>query len=232
MSELKTEKTLYELLPEVMREVGYVQKQKRVELPGGRGYKYASLEQILEKVNEALASRGICVSMAHSMLDQFIPVGEDGKRPTLHAVVTVSLTFRKGDQEATFFGTGSGADSGDKAVMKASSAACKYALQKAFLISWGDDPEADTTLYQGEEKPAARAKAPVEDKKPRRAGGRAAQASIEDRMAAAETIEQLEGLRPEISALRPTDKPRYEALKKAYGERAAALRPSEAPQEK
>ena len=38
---------------------------------------------------------------------------------------------------------GQGTDKGDKAVMKANTAALKYALAGIFLISWGDDPEAD-----------------------------------------------------------------------------------------
>lgn len=38
---------------------------------------------------------------------------------------------------------GSGQDSGDKAVMKAQTAAIKYAYLLSFAISTGDDPEAD-----------------------------------------------------------------------------------------
>ncbi len=34
-------------------------------------------------------------------------------------------------------------DAGDKALMKAQTAAIKYAMARAFNISWGDDPEAD-----------------------------------------------------------------------------------------
>ena len=41
-------------------------------------------------------------------------------------------------------GLGSGQDAGDKATMKAQTAAIKYAFLLSFAISTGDDPEADT----------------------------------------------------------------------------------------
>lgn len=41
-------------------------------------------------------------------------------------------------------GLGSGQDSGDKAIMKAQTAAIKYAYLLSFAISTGDDPENDT----------------------------------------------------------------------------------------
>lgn len=54
-------------------------------------------------------------------------------------------------ETVTITGLGSGQDSGDKAVMKAQTAAIKYAYLLSMAISTGDDPEADIKTDQ--EKP-------------------------------------------------------------------------------
>jgi len=121
---------LHAKLAEVMKEVGYVQKDSRNDF---HKYRYASAEAVLKKVNAALSERGIAVSSA-AHLEHFEPGS---------AVVRLSLTFHDGDESLTVEGLGEGSDKGDKATMKANTAALKYAMANAFLISWGDDPEAD-----------------------------------------------------------------------------------------
>ena len=59
------------------------------------------------------------------------------------AVVKTTLYFTDGYFIAKAEGLGSGIDSGDKAVMKGNTASMKYACSGKFLISWGDDPEAN-----------------------------------------------------------------------------------------
>ena len=121
---------LIEKLAEVMAEVGYVQKDAVNDF---HKYKYASAEAVLKKVNTALSSRGVAVGSSAELVhyaDQ-------------RAVVKLALTFHDGDEHLTVEGLGEGSDKGDKATMKANTAALKYALANAFLISWGDDPEAD-----------------------------------------------------------------------------------------
>lgn len=122
--------TLKQHLAEVMGKVGYVQKHGKNDF---HKYRYARAEDIFRKVNEELSKRGICVS-SHVALAYHEPG---------HAIIQITLTFLKGDESVTVQGLGEGSDKGDKAVMKASTAALKYALASAFLISWGDDPEAD-----------------------------------------------------------------------------------------
>jgi hypothetical protein len=61
------------------------------------------------------------------------------------AIVRITLTFHHGEETLSAQGIGQGFDKGDKAVMKAMTAAQKYAYATAFCISWGDDPEADST---------------------------------------------------------------------------------------
>jgi len=127
-------------LAEVMGEVGYVQKDARNDF---HKYRYASAEAVLKKVNQALSTRGIAVSSS-AVLERY----EAG-----HAIVRLALTFHDGDESLTVEGLGEGSDKGDKSTMKANTAALKYAMANAFLISWGDDPEADAQTDIEADKP-------------------------------------------------------------------------------
>lgn len=160
-----TEKSLHADLAEVMAEVGYVQKDGTNAF---QKYKYASAEAVLKKVNAALSSRGICIS-SNCTVVHFNPSGTDssGGKVASNAVVHLRLKFVRGSEEVLVEGMGQGADSGDKAVMKANTAAIKYCLTNAFCISWGDDPEADETTDGAPKKGRAATKktAPTLDNK-------------------------------------------------------------------
>ena len=54
------------------------------------------------------------------------------------------MTDSDSGEQIKIKGLGSGQDAGDKSVMKAQTAAIKYAFLLSFAISTGDDPEADT----------------------------------------------------------------------------------------
>jgi hypothetical protein len=143
--------TLAGKLAEVMAEVGYVQKDATNDF---HHYKYASAEAVLRKVNVALSKRGIAVSSHVTMLHHELTtpataaaVGatrspDDGKRK-LFVVVHIAADFTDGIDSIHAEGLGEASDAGDKALMKANTAALKYLLANAFMISWGDDPEAD-----------------------------------------------------------------------------------------
>ena len=108
-------------------------------------YKYATAEDVLQKVNEALTKNKI-VSIVTPSLQSFTDV-TNLKGNTEH-LATVSVDVQLIDSESgeavTISGVGSGQDAGDKAVMKAQTAAIKYAYMMSFCIATGDDPEADT----------------------------------------------------------------------------------------
>lgn len=131
--------SLYEALAEVMGIVGVVHKDSKNEF---HGYKYASAESVLRKVNEEVSKRGICVGSFSELLSF-----ENGV-----AVVRITLTFTKGGLDPIrMTGIGAGSDKGDKAVMKANTAAIKYALASGFLIAWSnEDPEADSATDKQE----------------------------------------------------------------------------------
>jgi hypothetical protein len=141
------EKTLAQKLSDVMAEVGYVRKDATNAF---HKYKYASAEAVLKKVNAALSSRGVAVGSLATVAHY-----EKG-----HAVVRLRLEFHDGNAVIAVEGLGEGSDKGDKAIMKANTAALKYALANAFMISWGDDPEQDestdyTAAIRGADSPEA-----------------------------------------------------------------------------
>ena len=142
-----TDKTLVEKMAEVMAEVGYVQKDATNDF---QHYSYASAAAVMSKVNAALSSRGIAVA-GNAELVHFEMV--DGGKKSM-AVVNQTLVFTDGTNSLTVQALGQGVDSGDKAAMKANTAGTKYALAKAFMISWGDDPEADQKTDVQEDSPA------------------------------------------------------------------------------
>lgn len=175
-------KLLRQNLAEVMGIVGYVQKDGRNE---AQRYKYASAEAVLKKVNAELSSRGIAISskaeVLHFIVTQF--ENDQGKtRFRSDAVVKLSLMFTSdlvttnpetdevsiNREELSVEGVGQSTDTGDKAIMKANTAAIKYCLTNAFLISWGDDPEAAPSGNAPVDKPASKKKVPAKRPAPKK----------------------------------------------------------------
>lgn len=129
-------------LVNVMNECSHIAKNG---LNSYHQYKYATAEDVLLKVNEALTKNKIAsvvIPEVASMVDV-----TNLKRNTEH-LVTVNVQIKLIDSESgesvDFFGIGSGQDAGDKAVMKAQTAAIKYAYMLSLCIATGDDPEADS----------------------------------------------------------------------------------------
>lgn len=129
-------------LVKVMKECGYVQKNGINDF---HKYKYATCADVLEKVNAALTKHGI-VSIATPELIQMQDVATN--KGNTERLATVKLEILLVDTESgetvKLTGIGSGQDSGDKAVMKAQTAAIKYAYLLSLAISTGDDPEMET----------------------------------------------------------------------------------------
>lgn len=140
----ENEKSLAAHLADIMSEVGYVQKDARND---HFKYSYASADAVMSKVREACSKRGIGIVGTQA----FVVSYENNV-----AVVKVTQTYGLGDQRVSFEGLGSGKDSGDKAIMKANTAALKYLLSLAFNISWGDDPEADSSVDKEASEPQKR----------------------------------------------------------------------------
>lgn len=200
-------KSLATKLAEVAAECGYVAKASKNDY---HGYKYASAEDVLKKVNEALTKRNIAVGSEANV----VHITDDGK----NAVVKLTLGFYDGDdpegRPLVVEGLGQGADKGDKAVMKANTAALKYAYANALTISWGDDPEADT----GTDKAAAPKK--TKTKKP---AAKKSDKSVVEQIQAATDVKQLEELKQKVMELRDEDKDKYAEARDAWKAKQKAL---------
>jgi len=132
---------------EVMQECAHIQKLGENSF---HGYKYATSADVMEKVNAALSKHGICSVALPTLLS--METVKNSKRNEEH-LATVKMDIMLMDKESgetfTITGLGSGQDSGDKAVMKAETAAIKYAYLLSLAISTGDDPEADRRTDEG-----------------------------------------------------------------------------------
>jgi len=130
-------------LVEIMKECSYVQKLGKNSF---HNYKYAMASDVLEKVNDSLSKHGIATIVIPEMIEFRDVTTAKGN---LEHLATIKVTIRLIDSESgeslELIGLGSGQDAGDKAIMKAQTAALKYAWMMSLQISTGDDPEADTS---------------------------------------------------------------------------------------
>ena len=129
-------------LVNVMNECSHIAKNG---LNSYHQYKYATAEDVLLKVNEALTKNriaSIVIPEVASMVDVTNIKGNTEHLATVN--VQIKLIDSESGESVDFFGIGSGQDAGDKAVMKAQTAAIKYAYMLSLCIATGDDPEADS----------------------------------------------------------------------------------------
>lgn len=129
-------------LVNVMIECGHIAKNG---LNSYHQYKYATAEDVLLKVNSPLTKNKIASVVIPEIASMVDVINLKGNTEHL---VTVNVQIKLIDSESgecvDLFGIGSGQDAGDKAVMKAQTAAIKYAYMMSLCIATGDDPEADT----------------------------------------------------------------------------------------
>lgn len=125
-------------------------------------YKYATAEDVLCKVNEALTKNKLA-SVVTPALDSVVDVVNlKGNKEHLATIsVKIELIDSDSGESIVLQGFGSGQDAGDKAIMKAQTAAIKYAYMMSLCIATGDDPEADINTDENNvgDKPVAKATA-------------------------------------------------------------------------
>lgn len=128
-------------LVKIMQECGYVQKNGINDF---HHYKYATCADVLEKVNAALSKYGVASIVIPELLQMENVTSNKGNLEHLATVkINITLLDAESGESTTITGIGCGQDSGDKAVMKAQTAAIKYAYLLSLAISTGDDPEAE-----------------------------------------------------------------------------------------
>lgn len=137
----------------VMNDVSHIAKNGTNDF---HKYKYATSADVLEKINSAFVRYGICPVAKAKLISLETVTNAKGNQERL---ATVQMFIRLVDVESGEYvdiaGLGNGQDSGDKAVMKAQTAAIKYAFMMNFCISTGDDPEADANTDRFMEAPSS-----------------------------------------------------------------------------
>lgn len=125
----------------VMKDCAHISKSGNNSF---HGYKYATCSDVLQKVNGALTKNGIASIVSPELISLVDVTTTKGNVEHLATVKTdITLIDQDSGETFTLRGLGSGQDAGDKAVMKAQTAAIKYAYLLSLAISTGDDPEAD-----------------------------------------------------------------------------------------
>lgn len=146
-------RSLVRKLSEVMAEIDRIPKSGRNAF---HNYAYATEADIVDAVRGGLAKRGVmAIPDVRSVKFREVP-GRNGAQIVCR--LRLWLTFEDGDTGETrvvkVFGEGQ--DPLDKGTFKAFTGAMKYALLKTFLISTGDDPEADDKPAAKDEKQQAK----------------------------------------------------------------------------
>ena len=107
-------------------------------------YKYTTSADVMEKINTALVKQNLISIVIPELINSMEVLTAKGTTEHLVTVKTdITLIDSESGEELHLCGLGSGQDGGDKAVMKAQTAAIKYAYMLSFAISSTDDPEAD-----------------------------------------------------------------------------------------
>ena len=107
-------------------------------------YKYATSADVLEKVNAAFTKQGIATIVVPEIIkDEAVTTAKGTVEHLVTVKIEVTLVDKDSGETAIFRGFGSGQDATDKAVMKAQTAALKYAYMLSLAIATGNDPEAD-----------------------------------------------------------------------------------------
>lgn len=146
----------------VMSECSHVTKNGTNEY---HKYRYATAEDVLQKVNEALTKNKLASVVMPELISIVDVTNQKGNTEHLATVrVLVRLVDGDSGESVELYGIGSGQDAGDKAVMKAQTAAIKYAYMMSLCIATGDDPEADRNTDENTGSTKQKSKAAVNNK--------------------------------------------------------------------
>ena len=146
-------------LVKVMADCSYVAKNG---INSYHNYRYATAEDVLVKVNEALTKNHLACTVKPTIISFDEVTNLKGNKEHLATVsIHIEIIDSESGESVDFYGLGSGQDAGDKAIMKAQTAAIKYAYMMSLCIATGDDPEADTNTDENNvgDKPVAKATA-------------------------------------------------------------------------
>lgn len=173
-----------------------------------QNYRYASAAAVFRKINKVFADVGLTVSSEKELVHHSETINDKGKTVRYAVVKTTLKVFFYDESERqwqyrTTTGFGSGVDHGDKAIMKAQTAAEKYCYAHLLILGWGaEDPEGDDKTDE-ESKVVLTAEA------------------LADKIADAASIQDLEKWGAAVLGKKGTKD--YENLKALYRDRKALL---------
>lgn len=143
VTKAETTLNLHQRILAIMRDVERIPKRGKNAF---HGYTYATEADVEDAVRAALITHGVTMLPILESLTERAITTRSGEAMVVTARVTYRLTNADDPADTlTVTVAGSGQDAGDKAAMKAMTAASKYAALKAFHLPTGDDPEADAT---------------------------------------------------------------------------------------
>lgn len=135
-----SEGLIYELIPKVMSEIGFVEKTRTNEI---QKYKFRGIEDLYFAAHPAMTKHGIfCCPQVLDIQTQD-RLSSNGKS-SIHVIMKIAHKFYASDGSLVEVITcGEGMDSSDKAVAKCMSMAMKYALIELFCVPTADVEDAD-----------------------------------------------------------------------------------------
>lgn len=145
---------IYVALNAVMKQVGYVQKQKAAN--STLKYSYAGEAALIAAIRPHLVEHGIVVYPA-GVRELRTETYQTSNGATMNRTIGLfDFMFYHGESDTSFLAEalGEGADIGDKSANKAMTAAYKYALRQALMIETGDDPDQHPSEDQQRKEPA------------------------------------------------------------------------------
>lgn len=134
---------IYQAINDIMKEVGFVQKQKNANL----NYSFASERAFIEALRPVMVNHGVMVHViSHNEVTREEYETKNGTR-MINTVIEGVVRFAHVDGSyIDVFAGGEGSDSGDKSYNKAMTDMLKYALRQTFMIETGDDPDKDASV--------------------------------------------------------------------------------------
>ncbi len=143
MAETKGPGTLAKKLVQIMAEIAKTKVGKN-GINEYHRYKYVKASDITAILAEKLVLQKIASIVEPQVLEsKDIPNSKGGIDHLVTVQTDVLLIDVDSGETIKITGLGSGQDTGDKAIMKAQTAALKYAYMMSFNIATNDDPEAD-----------------------------------------------------------------------------------------
>lgn len=143
-------KNIHEAIGQVMKKVGYVQKEKA----SGLNYTFAGEAALIQALRPAMIEHDIYVSVANikevRRSEYTTSKGTLMQNTVLLGIVR--FTHAPSDSHIDVEAVGEGSDAGDKSANKALTGMYKYALRQTFMIETGDDPDKEASQERSPKK--------------------------------------------------------------------------------